>query len=229
MKNYKEILAEIAAVWAEIEELKTEKKNIRCELDNLLNGYSAKNMREAFKMASLDAQYVALETRKDEVEQKMENLDMIVKVLKSNAEIAFYAEIIPTVVEVFGKYAGKRVGEKTERKIRDEVTEKTGVNFYYTCGYSTKWHLHTKGVEITVYFAYDCGMWDKDGKLNAITEDMLLKPSESYIENPVEYIEEIKAAAAEIAAKEKELNELVEKYNHKAVGNIEHFQYVRLR
>ena len=229
MKNYKEILAEITAVRAEIASAEEEAKNLRNERKAFVDEFFAENTTRlaAVKAAKLETKYQELGNRIVEAEQRAENFRVLVKVLNANAETSLYAETIPTVLEVVGKYAGKRVGEKTAQKIRNEIAEKTGVRFSYNWDYTTRWHLTIDELRtITIYFAVGCGMWDSEGKLNHITEDMLLKPTSDYVENPTEYIEEMNTAAEEIRAKLNALNKLIDRYNEKAVGEIEHFEHI---
>ncbi len=60
------------------------------------------------------------------------------KYLYDNARLALYAEVMPTVIDVFRAYAGKPYGEKTKAKINDEIKARTNCHVYieqtdYSC------------------------------------------------------------------------------------------------
>lgn len=56
---------------------------------------------------------------------KLENL-----ILRDNARRALFAEVVPTALEIFAKYAGKKYGPKTEEKIKAETESATGCRCY---------------------------------------------------------------------------------------------------
>lgn len=222
MKTYLEILNDITATRAEIDALTNEEKAAREKRDVFIGKYTDEGMRrfDAQKAARLDARYLALCSRSDNIEKKIEKLRKVVKVLNSNAQVALYAETLPIALEVVNKYVGKRVGEKTKEKIRAEIRERTGVHFYYTASY---WSF-SRGYETSIraYFK-EYSMFDAGGKLNEITEDMLIDPTADYIENPAEYVDEMASKAAAIKAAADKLNEMIDEYNGKAVEGFHHY------
>lgn len=222
MKTYQEIMNDIAATMAEIDTLTDEEKAAREKREAFIGKYTDEGMRrlDAQKAARLDVRYLALCSRSDNIEKKIEKLRKVVKVLNSNAQVALYAETLPTALEVVNKYVGKRVGKKTEEKIRAEIYERTGIRFYYSTNY---WNFSKGyGVTIRAYFK-ESSMFNADGKLNEITEDMLVDPTADYIENPAEYVDEMASKAAAIKVAADKLNEMIDEYNGKAVEGFHHY------
>lgn len=59
------------------------------------------------------------------------------KILKDNARRAYFAEVIPVVVEEFQKFKGKQYGDKTKEKISDACKARAGCAAYIHYQYST--------------------------------------------------------------------------------------------
>ncbi len=51
------------------------------------------------------------------------------KIKLHNVKYAMWAECVPIIIEVYGKYVGKQYGPKTKKKIGQEIFEKTGERF----------------------------------------------------------------------------------------------------
>lgn len=144
------------------------------------------------------------------------------KVLRHNFEIMRRAEIYPIIREILTKYNGKRIGEKTAKKINAEIEEKAG--------YCVHVSLTDK---ITVYYCdsvsgygnetiYDSMRWN-DGKF-----ELLEIPEEdltNYIDDIDKYIEEKQKGLATINGKIEELKKLIDDYNKTNVGE---FSYISL-
>jgi hypothetical protein len=122
MKKFNEILQEIEqakqeqstragealkAFWAEFDTLGrfTARKNGDTEYMN----------REKALMAKASAE-----------ERKNEESKIKIAILTQNAKRAFFAENIGKICEIWNRYAGKKYGEKTAEKIRDELRTATG-------------------------------------------------------------------------------------------------------
>lgn len=57
-------------------------------------------------------------------------LQIQVAILKENAKAAIVAEYLPKIAEILKKYNGKRYGEKTREKVREEARN-NGFSFYF--------------------------------------------------------------------------------------------------
>ena len=164
------------------------------------------------------------------------DLQITIKILKNNAKIALFNEVMPVALDVLKKYAGKPYGEKTKQKISDEVKEKTNCRFYISSSYSS----HSFDLYPVDGFGNDynitCGTEYKDGsrkpllidnKIQVVTfeEIELYYISREYVEDIPQRIEAIKAAHAEAVAKQKELEAVCDRFNDLAVGDIKHIYY----
>ena len=59
-------------------------------------------------------------------------------ILTDKLKQAIYDRILPVVIEVVNKYAGKRIGEKTYAKLKDELKARTDCGIYYEESYDKK-------------------------------------------------------------------------------------------
>ena len=108
MKKFIDILEEI-------EQTNRAIKEVEAREDELVENYMKREVAE-------NDMIKASEEKKD--------LQITLKILKSNAKIALFNEILPVALEVLAKYSGKPYGEKTRQKISDEVKAATNCRFY---------------------------------------------------------------------------------------------------
>lgn len=131
-------------------------------------------------------------------------------ILRDNARRAFFEEITPAAVEVFKKYERKQYGEKTRRRISDEIHEKTGFFCYisdngnhskmqFASGdYRQPWKYDE--MELTFYHgrSNDDGpraLLTADNRINMNSADALRPYSlPEYVEDPDAQAEKIRAA-----------------------------------
>lgn len=146
-------------------------------------------------------------------------------IIRHNAECVFLTEILPAVLDVYNKYAGKRVGEKTRDKIRAAVKEVLGDDEKHISVY-----IDSDGVNYSIlnsawkraYFCYNTetkksySMWDADGKMNKLESFMFHLYKGEYIEDSEKYI----AMKREQANKIKELSIEIEKARKEFDDNL---------
>lgn len=193
--------------------------------------------------------YIKLEDIKDRVTKKKEvetdiaansenikNLDLTIKILKNNAKIALFNDVLPVALEILAKYSGKPYGEKTRQKISDEIKEKTGCRFYIESHYGSQ--------SFEVYpverggngYNISCGTDYTDGckkpllvnnKIQLVTFDelALYYISREYIEDVPQRVEELKAVYKKAVVAQKELKYICDCYNSLAVGDIQRIYY----
>ena len=113
MKNYKEI----------IEEMKSLRKT-----ESAFDRRS--RYAEMFRNAATTEEKLEIAKQEDEEIKRDAENDLYYAVLKHNLEVAYITELLPIVCEVYQKYAGKRIGEKTDKKIDDEIKTATGEHVY---------------------------------------------------------------------------------------------------
>lgn len=210
-----------------------------------------KQTREAIKAAEANEKklidsYIKIEDIKSRIAKKraieddmivnsenIENLKITIKILKNNARIALFYDVLPVALEILAKYSGKPYGEKTRQKISDEVKEKTNCRFYI----NSRFNLYSFEVYPEVGFCNDynisCGTEDTNGnnkpllvdnKIQRVTfeEITLYYISREYIEDVLQRVAELKAIYKEAVAKQKELESICNRYNSLAVGDISH-------
>ena len=178
----------------------------------------------------------AVEAQMNENGEKIKNCKIAIKILKNNAKIALFNEVMPVALEVLKKYSGKPYGDKTRQKICDEVKQKTNCRFYI----GSRWGSCSFDVYPMDGFGSDysisCGTEYTDGskkpllidnkiQLVSFDEIALYYITREYVENIRERIEELKAVYKEAIAKQKELEKICNRYNSLAVGDLAHIYH----
>lgn len=120
MKEFKEILEEIRDAENQENEL----------INRYMKVYDLEERHESRKAAENDMLQAST---------KKQNLQITIKILKNNAKIALFNEVLPVALEILTKYENKPYGEKTRQKINDEVKEKTKCLFYI----NSKWDSYS--------------------------------------------------------------------------------------
>ena len=213
-----------------------------------------KQTNEAIRVAKANEKklinsYIKLEDIKDRVTKKKEvetdiaansenikNLDLTIKILKNNAKIALFYDVLPVALEILAKYSGKPYGEKTRQKISDEIKEKTGCLFYIDSRYSSQsfevYPVECGGNDYNISCGTDYTDGDKkplliNNKIQLVTfeELTLYYISCEYVEDVPRRIEELKTVYNEAVAKQKELESICDHYNSLAVGDISRIYY----
>lgn len=164
------------------------------------------------------------------------NLQITIKILKNNAKIALFNEVLPVALEVLAKYSGKPYGEKTRQKISDEIKEKTNCRFYIGSRYGSDsfevYPVDTFGNDYNISCGTDYTDGSKkplliDNKIQLVTFDEigLYYIAREYVADIPQRVEAIKAAHAEAVAKQEELKAACSRFNALAVGDINHIYY----
>lgn len=154
-------------------------------------------------------------------------------ILKNNYNHRLAADVLPALVEILKKYNGKKYGEKTQEKMREEFKAMTGcglylqrVSFSQKCNHAKIYEMrdgYKRGEEIEFCTALNTYIINDDNIIQAQPADSFgLYDYHEYIENPAERV-------AELAEKKKELDELrnafnkaVDAYNALTVNGIDH-------
>lgn len=168
------------------------------------------------------------------IEAARTNNRLAFEIVKNNACIALYTEVMPIIIETLKAYEGKPHGEKTAAKIREELKAKTNCFVYITYNEINISALTVDGSQswdyrITVSGTYNSESGEQnsvltpDNKIKVLPLDsfMLCYISNTYIENVPEAIKALKAIRAEAYQQQQKLDEICDKYNALAVGNIE--------
>ena len=209
MKKFIDILKEIEQTSGAI-------KEVEAREDELVENYMKRKAAESDMIKATE---------------EKKNLQITIKILKNNAKIALFNEVIPVALDVLKKYAGKPYGEKTKEKISDEIKEKTNCRFYIT----SRWGSYSFDVypingvgndyNISCGTEYTNGSQKPlliDNKIQLITFDEieLYYISREYVEDIPQRIENLKTAYAEAVIKQEELQTACDNFNMLAVGDI---------
>lgn len=222
MKSYKEIRTDIEKAFDALDKVREEEKRLTAiwteEEDLIIRRDKRRSVLD--DIADCNSKELALQ--------------MSIHIMKNNARVALWREVLPVVLEVLKKYEGKPYGEKTRAKIADEVAQRTGARAYIRTNYSQDQidiypHVgYGTTYNITTGPRYD-GEKSTFPRLlenNRIT----LQPLETfalwYIKN--DYIEDIPATVANMIALHKkalmmqrELAAVCSEFNTTAVDGIE--------
>lgn len=219
MKKFTEILKDVNKTYQKIKEVEEKAKELQ---NTYLTIMDLKERHEKRKTVENDM---------IKLEEKKKDLQITIKILNSNAKIAFYNETMPIVLEVLAKYKNKPYGPKTEQKIKDEIKEKTNCSFYISERYGSQTY-HIIPLEFSSNnYNIECGTKCIDGKQKKLLEEnkiqvlefndlTLYYTSKEYIENIPKRIKELKRLYKKAYEKQQELEKICSEYNNLAVGNI---------
>lgn len=221
MKKFNNILQEIKQTNERIQAAEAKEKQL---IDSYIKLEDMKSKIAGKK--AVDAELV-------ENAEHIKNLKITVKLLKHNATVALYNEVLPVAVEVLNKYKSKPYGEKTRHKIADEVKEKTSCLCYIAQSYSSQsigfWYTGVYGNDYNI----TCGTPYINGEQKPLLIDNKIQPvnveditlwymSNEYIEDVPQRVEDLKTLYREAVEKQKELAAICSRYNDIAVGNLPH-------
>lgn len=234
MKKFEEIVNEIKVLSNEIQNVKndseTENKAWDIYWHDTFDGLNLKEKVE--KRKEIEEEYSKKQEEHiekiAELERVLTNKRLKMKVLIFNTQTSLMHEVLPTFIEVWNKYVGKRCGEKTYEKIKNEIKEKTNCSVYlsrfnysidinYLVGGYVSYDEYTK---IEVYFKPDYKVLI-DNVIQHITMDDF-KTDRRYVENVDEHIEEMLKLYDEAQEKKKELEKAYAKFNTMVIGDIKH-------
>lgn len=217
MKKFNAIIREVKQTQQKINELEEKTKQLQ---NTYLNIMDIKERHE--KRKTVENELIRLEEKKID-------LQITIKILNSNAKIALYNEALPVVLEVLAKYKNKPYGPKTERKIRDEIKEKTNCSFYISDRYNQEYYIIPLEFSDNDY-NIECGPKHIEGnKKNLLNDnkiqvpelnDLTLYYSSKYIDNIPKRIKDLKRLYKKAYEKQQELDAICIEYNSLAVGNI---------
>ena len=158
-------------------------------------------------------------------------------ILRSNYKATLAAQVLPVLWDLLQKYKGKKAGEKTLAKFRDELTRAAGVSVYFERGIFSQKSTHAGIYEIIDGFrgGETVDIYTKDGAgfINENNEFCGLYASDfqtgyisDYIDDPEKRIDEIEQAAAEVKRIAAEYNAAADAYNALTVDGFEHIRRI---
>lgn len=191
-----------------------------CEMYNnihILDSYDIEKKYREDRIADKEKAYADRQAAYAVNEEKA----MVRTIILHNAKCAFIAEYMQPILDIYNKYAGKRIGDKTREKIRDAVNELLkdvqarayidvdGLSYYVL---NTNWER--------LYFKYENGkkytFYDIDGRMNKLEMSMFSDMEMTYIEDIEKYI----VAKTKQAARIKELSIELENVRKEYTNNL---------
>lgn len=153
-------------------------------------------------------------------------------ILKNNYCHRLAAEVLPALVEVLKKYNGKKYGEKTQEKMREEFQAMTGCGLYLKrftfsqkCSNAHIYEMrdgYKRGEEIE-FFTANAYIINDDNIIQAQPADAFkLYDYSEYIENPAERVAELAEKKKELDDMRNAFNKAVDAYNALTVNGIDH-------
>lgn len=221
MKKFSEILAEISATRAEI----TKAEKLEEKLTNAIHAEPDLLAKLAKKKASENDLTQCVERARD--------LKISVALLKNNAKLALFAEVMPVALEVLAKYKGKPYGEKTREKISEEVKARTGCRFYiYTRYREAEYSIYPADVysndyNITVGAKYDNGNQKAlltDNRIQLVNMDdlQIFYINKQYVEDIPATVQKIREAYDAARAAQEALETACSEFNKLSVDGLPH-------
>lgn len=158
-------------------------------------------------------------------------------ILRSNYKTTLAAQVLPVLWDLLQKYKGKKAGEKTLAKFRDELTKAAGVSVYFERGILSQKSTHASIYEIIDGYrggeTFDiytkngaqfinennefCGLYASDFQAGYISD---------YIDDPEKRLDEMEQAAAEVKRIAAEYNAAADVYNALTVDGFEHIRRI---
>lgn len=231
MKKFTEILEAIKTLNTEIREAEERQK---AEIDRYFATFEGLTIKEriAQKKENPEAEHLQ---RMAETQEAITNGKLKLKLMQNNARISLFNEVMPIVLEVLEKYNGKAHGEKTEKKIREEIKEKTDCFVYV---YVDSFSIVPCGIIGNIY-KVDCGTkYDNgnkkkvliDNKINVVSmEDLeVFYINRTYFEDLESTVVELKRIHAEAKQKQEELKALCSQFNKlsvEGIADLNHTEY----
>lgn len=225
MKNSTEIKAIMNENRTKINTLKKEAEALDLKLYKMIDGLK---LKEKINVKKFDKDYSMIDTLLTEKNNEIKRLETVDKYLVNNWRVALYHEVMPIYCEVLKKYAGKRHGEKTAQKIKNEIMERSGYRVYIANTYSYSPStirisinppLYSLDIEFSVHHNETDVLVDNVIQAHEPT-DFYMHGHTKYYENIEETIEKQERLKAKIDTMKKELERLEMDYNSDAVEGM---------
>ncbi len=211
MKTYNEILKEIENAGKELKKAEETESKLIAEITTAESWERKKEIKK-----SLSDKITKAATKK-------EDLNITIKMLKNNARVALFHEVMPAIVETLEKYKNKPYGEKTRQKISDEIKALSGCRCYIGGGYgNTDINIYPDkyGYEITAGTLNTPLLVENKIQPVSVEDIKLYYIKNTYIEDIPAAIAEMRAAYAKAVETQKELEKICNQFNAFAVEGI---------
>lgn len=143
------------------------------------------------------------------------------RICAENVKCAIFADVMPIFAEVWNKYAGKKAGEKTREKIKNDIQTRTGGAFYVSASFDTYRdiiYIRPQEQKYFYCFAIEANNWnsarltDDNNTITAITPDAF-KISARHYDDPEKATAQLLKLHAEAEKAIEKAREAVKAYN----------------
>ena len=231
MKNVKQLIEEKNKYLEKIQSLKKDIENFTKEKPVGLTNQQYKELRELKEKnetsyndikEALNKTFIKNLAELDTIKEEKEIYMMAHNVIDINIHHAFEAEYKEKIIAILNKYKGRKVGEKTKEKIREEIkaldtdviqSVALRIEYKYICVY-----IKNTNIEIEIHKA-DNDNWLNDGAKEKINDLRVYGCDKySYIENVIQFAKEKlgekKTLEAFISEEMKTIREKIRQYNN---------------
>lgn len=212
MKTLEQIKKEIAKKAQKIE---ANEKEIM-QIDFIEERRAAADAQDFNEVKRLREAAKANEEKEKALSAEIPLLQIQIAILKENAKAAIVAEYLPKIAEILKKYNGKRYGEKTRDKVREEARN-NGFSFYFDSNNTICLFPLTNGYRYGS--DYDCKV-KTNYDTPYITEENVLqfdkvesRTAYRYTENPAKKAKEISKAFEKMQKAAEAAEALQSEYN----------------
>lgn len=158
------------------------------------------------------------------IDKDIARLKNISLILRHNYRVALAACALPAFVEILKKYNGKKAGEKTREKMRDEMMTACGCSVWFERSILSQKSEQANiseivanswsGEKIDIYTKNRACIIDEQNTINGtLTADDLRMYTGEYIDDPAARLEEIDRAAEAVEAARQAFNDAADRLN----------------
>lgn len=158
------------------------------------------------------------------IDKDIARLKNISLILRHNYRVALAARVLPAFVEILKKYNGKKAGEKTREKMRDEMMTACGCSVWFERSILSQKSEQANiseivanswsGEKIEIYTKNRACIIDEQNTINGtLTADDLRMYTGEYIDDPAARLEEINKAAEAVEAARQAFNDAADRLN----------------
>lgn len=227
MENSTKIFNEIENTNKEIEILENRLVDITPTLNKGLS-----DRKQAFEIYKKEIEVVKDQTSALSNEIYLKKI--IFRILQNNYRYALVAEIVPQLKSILAAYNNKPYGEKTSRKIINEIKEKTGFYCYIR---STEITISTGNKNIIVSTEYNqetkeyYKILNDNNKIDISAMDHLHIAYEklNYIDYPEEHAQALLFTHKKAVEAIEAANMAIDQFNNLCIGEIDTLQHATIR
>lgn len=158
------------------------------------------------------------------IDKDIARLKNISLILRHNYRVALAARVLPAFVEILKKYNGKKAGEKTREKMRDEMMTACGCSMWFERSILSQKSEQANiseivanswsGEKIEIHTKNRACIIDEQNTINGtLTADDLRIYTGEYIDDPAARLEEIDKAAEAVEAARQAFNDAADRLN----------------